>query len=209
MATIEERLKAIEEKLGIEQKPVAGWYRFEQTPEYLMFIDPVKKINYGFSSTGKWVEKDNWTYNFDLSQSCYMFYELADPKEVEQRMELMLKDKYPQFKNFSYHADEFSSYFNKGYGWNELGDEEVLLIDNGVFKEIIEEPLTINGKEVIVKNKDVIIIDGIEYGLGFFKNFIDDCDQLGVTKVFSSVMNTTTIEDLKQLLTKIEERENK
>ena len=58
MATIEERLKAIEEKLGIEQKPVAGWRKVKKSSKHLAYFDG-KCFVYGFDLFGEWFDNLN------------------------------------------------------------------------------------------------------------------------------------------------------
>ena len=195
-----------------EEKPVAGWYCFEQTPGYLMFIDQVKKINYGFGVSGKWVEKENWNSNFDLSQSGYMCYKLADPKEVEQR--LIKEAKRRGFKEgvkltdtedlFTRHELEGDFYFNTVNGvidYNKFCMGASCIMYNGKWAEIIE-PLTLNGELVTIKNNN----------LNWGSNFVDietakaTLKLKNVTRVrFSFCNDLVLISDLKQLLTKIEE----
>mgnify|MGYP003140452722 CR=1 FL=1 len=164
MATIEERLKAIEEKLGIEQKPVAGW----KTPRNdenrifsIAYTSDGKRYDYGFNLNNEFIDIRNSTGRIP-GHLVSVFDKPADPKEVEQRM--IEEAKRRGFKkgvkfnclfsglprkvnNLIHRIDHFHS--------DRVLDSDIGLIFNkGQWAEIIEEPLTLNGKEVDYDESD-------------------------------------------------------
>ena len=211
MATIEERLKAIEEKLGIEQKPVAGWYKThdEDNEKWLFYIsDGVRR--YGIDSDGDW---KNLPTQYVLEDSDY----LADPKEVEQR--LIEEAKRRGFKegvlvvdvddgdedrigrdSYIYYPKDIRQRFEC------LTLDYTHIFKDGIWAEIIE-PLTLNGKEVVISYDDwsICVLSNC-YCIDSLKEFIKHCEGMELVSITKDG-ETYLIEDLKQLLTKIEERE--
>ena len=79
----------------------------------------------------------------------------------------------------------------------------------GKWAEIIEEPLTLNGKEVIVYyDDDAIGIFGGCYNLQGIKEMIKHVDGLDIENIIKDGIDYY-VPDLRELLTKIEERENR
>jgi len=208
MATIEERLKAIEEKLGIEQKPVAGWYKThdEDNEKWLFYIsDGVRR--YGIDSDGDW---KNLPTQYVLEDSDY----LADPKEVEQR--LIEEAKRRGFKegvlvvdvddgdedrigrdSYIYYPKDIRQRFEC------LTLDYTHIFKDGIWAEIIE-PLTLNGKEVKYNNVSKRLIFENGESLPIMR-----IHYLSKDESLKNIIGEDLQQDLKQLLTKIEERENK
>lgn len=209
MATIEERLKAIEERLkAIEQKPVAGWYRTDNTGVYLAFSDGETLI-YGFDY------QDNWFYtdreSLDFSDN---YYNPADPKEVEQRLIEEAKRrgfkegvKYSCFETDQFHTIKSFLVYDEDENWVADGYGGVVFKD-GIWATIIPEPLTLNGKEVIVDDLGIRI--GIIHTYGdSLKTFLNHCSNLGIVEVESKIFGKVLTTEILELLTKIEEHENR
>ena len=173
--------------VDVKSKPVAGWYVDSIQPKWMMFIkDGI--MHYGFNTNGEW-KNVNGSYAF--TDNDYP----ADPKEVESRLIELLKNKYPQFKHFSYHTDNRYGMLYLGFGWNG-NEQSTELINNGKFIDITPEPLTINGKPVEIQPKGVIIGDRTN---SVYQSF----DDLRCLKADMKDLGFDTVE-LDNLLTKIE-----
>ncbi len=181
------------EKEKQKEKPVAGWYTYTPEPAYLMFR--TESFIYGFGTNGFWYDKEDSSFAIKIDED----YVLADRKEVEQRL-----------------IEEAKRLTGTTYVWYKLTNDNkllasnsnhpaekdvIILFDNGIWAEIIPEPLTLNGKEVaIIDNGKALGIESMgKFTIVDLKNYVQ----------MYLFLNQSSGTDVEQLLTKIEENENK
>ena len=207
MATIEERLREVKEQLkkieselkGIEQKPVAGWRKHKESSKNLAYSDGECFV-YGFDMLGEWFDYGGIKIGVGVEISSELIFytsDPADPKEVEQR----LIEEAERITGITYVWYKFTKDNRLLASNSNLPAEKdiIELFNNGVWAEIIEEPLTLNGKEVDYdESDDTITCNDFTFNIDTVRSAFEVCD------IFEC-----SIEDLKQLLTKIEERENR
>ena len=152
------QIQELIDELKKEQKPVAGWVvsNLKHCGDYMAFTSDGKTADFGFDCLGNWHVNEYTDLKPSIS-GCVP----ADPKEVEQR--LIEEAKRRGFKE----VVKIKDFYNNGgervlrdngapityfpdmnkltyFGWD--------IFRKGKWAEIIEEPLTLNGKEGSVDN---------------------------------------------------------
>lgn len=185
------------------EKSVAGWYKYNYDDELtksLAYSSNGKYFDYGFSISGVWNDK------FIDCKVMHNDMVLADPKEVKQR----LIEEVERITGVTYLWYDWNG--NRLIASNSHYPNQngiITLFNNGKWAEIIKEPLTLNGKKVVVNHEDnsILIFDNC-FELSDFKDLVCHCNGYDIEGI-NKHGETYLISDLKQLLTKIEENENK
>ncbi len=125
------------------------------------------------------------------------FNTVRTPNNTVEVVELLMRNK-PNSKEFSLYAKPFG-----------VDGATYTVFESGIWAEIIEEPLTLNGKgvEVDYENNSIHAL-GNSYEIDDFKDFVCHCNGYDIDTIRKNG-EVYLIQDLRELLTKIEENENK
>lgn len=200
-----------EKVIKSKEQPAAGWYKTKfDYPKFLVYSSDGITYNYGFNCCGDW--SNDMGFSLDANECV-----LADPKEVNAR--LIKEAKRRGFKKGVKYNCPCTDQIHKRKSYLEYCENNNWLADGyggcvfekGIWAEIIEQPLTLNGKEVYFDNDYVWIGNKDSYRCNTVMNrdqLIIYAQNAHINKFEFNQGESYTFNDMKQLLTKIESHES-
>lgn len=204
---INKELEAIKDESKKEEKPeleVGKWYKINKKDNNNVLIYyKGKSRNYGFDMGGDWsivlgdADKEYYTPSTDSEISSALIKEAKKRgfKEGMDRMPKCLKDGHKWDTNDKFH------YNISGDNKSRLDLGATCIFLDGKWAEIIEDKLELNGKEVIIDEKNDTITIGCvkDMDLDEWKTFVRILDYTGC-KLSHSELGDIKVSDLKALL---------